>query len=127
MNVIQIQVKNPQNQMVTHEVTGTGKVEGSQEMAVFVQENLQVEQVLVHAGETVKKGDALMKLSGESISSAAKELENKIKTLEGQVKDLEARKVWITRKERLSSPGRRILMRLLRRAEMFLWIMQGQR
>ena len=74
VNVIQIQVKNPQNQMVTHEVTGTGKVEGSQEMAVFVQENLQVEQVLVHAGETVKKGDALMKLSGESISSAAKEL-----------------------------------------------------
>lgn len=38
VNVIQIQVKNPQNQMVTHEVTGTGKVEGSQEMAVFVQE-----------------------------------------------------------------------------------------
>lgn len=92
VNVIQIQVKNPQNQMVTHEVTGTGKVEGSQEMAVFVQENLQVEQVLVHAGETVKKGDALMKLSGESISSVAKELENKIKTLEGQVKDLESQK-----------------------------------
>ena len=92
VNVIQIQVKNPQNQMVTHEVTGTGQVEGSQEMAVFVQENLQVEQVLVHAGETVKKGDALMKLSGESISSAAKELENKIKTLEGQVKDLESQK-----------------------------------
>lgn len=92
VNVIQIQVKNPQNQMVTHEVTGTGKVEGSQEMAVFVQENLQVEQVLVHAGETVKKGDALMKLSGESISSAAKELENKIKTLEGQVRDLESQK-----------------------------------
>ena len=92
VNVIQIQVKNPQNQMVTHEVTGTGKVEGSQEMAVFVQENLQVEQVLVHAGETVKKGDALMKLSSESISSAAKELENKIKTLEGQVKDLESQK-----------------------------------
>lgn len=92
VNVIQIQVKNPQNQMVTHQVTGTGKVEGSQEMAVFVQANLQVEQVLVHAGETVKKGDALMKLSGESIFAAAKELENKIKTLEGQVKDLESQK-----------------------------------
>ena len=90
VNVIQIQVKNPQNQMVTHQVTGTGKVEGSQEMAVFVQANLQVEQVLVHAGETVKQGDALMKLSGESILAAAKELENKIKTLEGQVKDLES-------------------------------------
>ena len=47
---------------------------------------------MVHAGETVKKRDALMKLSGESISSAAKELENKIKTLEGQVKDLESQK-----------------------------------
>lgn len=92
VNVIQIQVKNPQNQMVTHQVTGTGKVEGSQEMAMFVQANLQVEQVLVHAGEMVKKGDALMKLSGESIFAAAKELENKIKTLEGQVKDLESQK-----------------------------------
>lgn len=92
VNVIQIQVKNPQNQMVTHQVTGTGKVEGSQEMAVFVQANLQVEQVLVHAGETVKQGDALMKLSEESILAAAKELENKIKTLEGQVKDLESQK-----------------------------------
>ena len=92
VNVIQIQVKNPQNQMVTHQVIGTGKVEGSQEMAVFVQANLQVEQVLVRAGETVKQGDALMKLSGESILAVAKELENKIKTLEGQVKDLESQK-----------------------------------
>lgn len=92
VNVIQIQVKNPSNQMVTHEVTGTGKVEGSQEIAVFVLENLQVEQALVHAGQTVKKGDTLMKLSMDSIQAAGKSLEDKVKTLEGQVKDLESQK-----------------------------------
>ncbi|MFR5149378.1 MAG: hypothetical protein ACLTER_07465 [Ruminococcus sp.] len=48
VNVIQIQTKNPANQMITHEVKGSGKVEGSQEVAVFVLENLQVEQVMVH-------------------------------------------------------------------------------
>ena len=60
VNVIQIQTKNPANQMITHEVKGSGKVEGSQEVAVFVLENLQVEQVMVHAGQTVKKGDILL-------------------------------------------------------------------
>lgn len=29
INVIQVQVKNPGNQVITHKVTGTGKVEGS--------------------------------------------------------------------------------------------------
>ena len=60
VNVIQIQTKNPANQMITHEVKGSGKVEGSQEVAVFVLENLQVEQVMVHAGQTVKKRDILL-------------------------------------------------------------------
>lgn len=74
VNVIQIQTKNPANQMITHEVKGSGKVEGSQEVAVFVLENLQVEQVMVHAGQTVKKGDILLKLSQNSIQAALKNL-----------------------------------------------------
>lgn len=90
VNVIQIQTKNPSNQVITHEVSGTGKVEGSQEVAVFVLENLQVEQALVHQGQTVKKGDTLLKLSRESMEDAARDLEDKIKTLEGQAKDLES-------------------------------------
>ena len=92
VNVIQIQTKNPANQMITHEVKGSGKVEGSQEVAVFVLENLQVEQVMVHAGQTVKKGDILLKLSQNSIQAALKNLDDKVKTLEGQVKDLESQK-----------------------------------
>ena len=92
VNVIQIQTKNPANQMITHEVKGSGKVEGSQEVAVFVLENLQVEQVMVHAGQTVKKGDILLKLSQNSIQAALKNLDDKVKTLEGQAKDLESQK-----------------------------------
>jgi len=45
--------------MIAHEVSGTGKVESSQEMAVFVLENIQVEQVMVHPGQAVKKGEHL--------------------------------------------------------------------
>lgn len=90
VNVIQIQTKNPSNQVISHEVRGTGKVEGSQEVAVFVLENLQVEQVLVYQGQTVKKGDTLLKLSRKSVEDAARDLEDKIKTLEGQAKDLES-------------------------------------
>lgn len=90
VNVIQIQTRNPSNQVISHEVRGTGKVEGSQEVAVFVLENLQVEQVLVYQGQTVKKGDTLLKLSRKSMEDAARDLEDKIKTLEGQAKDLES-------------------------------------
>ena len=79
--------------MITQEgVKGPGKVEGSQEVAVFVLENLQVEQVMVHAGQTVKKGDILLKLSQNSIQAALKNLDDKVKTLEGQAKDLESQK-----------------------------------
>lgn len=92
INVIQVQVKNPGNQVITHKVTGTGKVEGSQEIAVFAQENLQIEQVLAHAGQSVKKGDVLLTFSEESMKAAAKVLEDKVKTLEGQVKDLKSQK-----------------------------------
>ena len=49
--------------MITHEVTGTGKVMGTRERAVFTQEGQKVEQVYVQEGQNVKKGDALLKFS----------------------------------------------------------------
>ena len=56
VNVIQIQTKNPANQMITHEVKGSGKVRVVRKWRCLYWENLQVEQVMVHAGQTVKKG-----------------------------------------------------------------------
>ena len=35
MNVAQVETKTAQNQVITHEVTGTGKVMGTRERAVF--------------------------------------------------------------------------------------------
>lgn len=101
VNVIQIQIKSPANQMVTHVVKGNGKVEGSKELAVFVQENLQIEQVLVQTGQEVKKGEPLLTLTGESIQGAIKGLENKEKTLENQIKDLECQEK-VNRQKRAS-------------------------
>ena len=55
-------------------------MEGNQDVAVFVLENLQVEQVMVHAGQTVeKKGIVLLKLSQNSIQAALKNLDDKVK------------------------------------------------
>lgn len=48
--------KTAQNQVITHEVTGTGKVMGTRERAVFTQEGQKVEQVYVQEGQNVKKG-----------------------------------------------------------------------
>ncbi len=82
---------------------------------------------MVHAGETVKKGDALMKLSGESISSAAKELENKIKN-PGRPGEGSGKPESVDNQKQASEQSwAENFMRLLRRAEMFLWIMPGRR
>ena len=76
-------------------------MEGSQEVAVFVLENLQVEQVMVHAGQTVKKGDILLKLSQNSIQAALKNLDDKDKKLwKGQAKDLESQKKKVNSQKR---------------------------
>ena len=53
VNVIQIQTKNPANQIITHEVKRLWKGGGQSGSGGVVLENLQVEQVMVHAGQTV--------------------------------------------------------------------------
>lgn len=84
VNVVQVQVKTVQNQMVSHKVTGTGKVVGTREQAVFAQANLKIEQILIQEGQSVKKDEVLLKLSMDSISEALKdksdEIENKRST-----------------------------------------------
>ena len=56
VNVAQVETKTAQNQVIAHEVTGTGKVMGTRERAVFTQEGQKVEQVYVQEGQNVKKG-----------------------------------------------------------------------
>ena len=53
VNVAQVETKTAQNQVIAHEVTGTGKVMGTRERAVFTQEGQKVEQVYVQEGQNV--------------------------------------------------------------------------
>ena len=73
VNVAQVETKTAQNQVITHEVTGTGKVMGTRERAVFTQEGQKVEQVYVQEGQNVKKGDALLKFSVKYLKKTIKE------------------------------------------------------
>lgn len=52
VSVARVQASTIQNQMITHQVSGSGTIEGTQEEAVFTLENQKVAQVLVQAGET---------------------------------------------------------------------------
>nr|WP_294652668.1 HlyD family efflux transporter periplasmic adaptor subunit [uncultured Blautia sp.] len=88
VNVAQVEIKTVQNQVITHEVTGTGKVLGTRERAVFTQEGQKVQQVYVQEGQTVKKGDILLKFSEKYLEKTIKEKQDSIKFLQGKIDDL---------------------------------------
>lgn len=88
VNVAQVEIKTVQNQVITHEVTGTGKVLGTRERAVFTQEGQKVQQVYVQEGQTVKKGDILLKFSEKYLEKTIKEKQDSIKVLQGKIDDL---------------------------------------
>lgn len=90
VNVVQVQVKTIQNQIVFHKVTGTGKVVGIQEQAVFAQENLKVEQVLVQEGQSVKKDDVILRLSMTSIQKAAQDKIDEMEEMNLKIRDLKS-------------------------------------
>ena len=88
VNVAQVETKTAQNQVIAHEVTGTGKVMGTRERAVFTQEGQKVEQVYVQEGQSVKKGDALLKFSVKYLKKTIKEKQDAIDVLQGKINDL---------------------------------------
>ena len=88
VNGAQGEIKTVQNQVITHEVTGTGKVLGTRERAVFTQEGQKVQQVYVQEGQTVKKGDILLKFSEKYLEKTIKEKQDSIKVLQGKIDDL---------------------------------------
>lgn len=79
-----------QNKIITHTVQGTGKIQGTQEKAVFAPEDQKVDQVLVGEGETVEKGQILLTLSGASVKQAIKEKKQEIDEQERKINDLKS-------------------------------------
>ena len=88
LSIAQVTLAKPQNQAVVHTVTGTGKVEGTKERAVFAPAGKRISQVLVKEGQSVKKGDTLLILSAGDLKKAVTEKEDEVSQLSGKVQDL---------------------------------------
>lgn len=92
VSVAQVQASTVQNQTIIHQVTGNGKIEGTEEEAVFTLEGQKVEEVLVQAGETVTEGQVLMKLLETSVQEAIDQKEDEIQETELAISDLDSQK-----------------------------------
>ena len=90
MTVAEVITKVPQNQVITHKVTGSGKVEGTSERALFALAGLRVERVLAKEGQFVKEGDVLIEFSLESLQECMQAEQEKISSLTRRVRDLES-------------------------------------
>lgn len=91
VNVAKISTKSIQNQVITHRVTGSGKVEGIRERAVFTVEGQKVAQVLVQEGQAVEKGDVLLRLSTDGLKNSISKKQGEVDELARQVRDLESK------------------------------------
>lgn len=90
VNVARVRVKTVQNQIVTHRVDGTGKIEGTREHGVFAREGQRISQVLVQEGQSVKKGEVLLKLSEDTLKETIRQKRAELDTLTRKVEDLKS-------------------------------------
>ena len=92
VTVAQVQASGVQNQLIVHEVSGNGTIEGTEEQAVFTLEGQKVEQVLVQEGEAVKEGQVLLTVLDSSIQESIDAKQDEIEEKELAVSDLESQK-----------------------------------
>ena len=90
VSVAQVQASAMQNQMIVHQVTGNGTIEGTSEVAVFTLEGQKVEQVYVQVGESVKAGQVLLKILDSSVQDAIDQKNDEIQEKELALSDLES-------------------------------------
>lgn len=87
-----VTVSVPQNQMITQEVTGSGKIQGTREAAVFVPEGQKIAQVEVQAGQTVQQGQVLLTLLESSLKENIELKEYEIREVSRKLEDAENQK-----------------------------------
>ena len=92
VSVAKVLVSAPQNQLISHRVSGTGKIESTKETAVFVQEGLKIAQVHVKAGEAVQKGQPLMTLLESSIQDSIDKKKDEIQESSLKISDIQSQK-----------------------------------
>ncbi|MDO4340720.1 MAG: HlyD family efflux transporter periplasmic adaptor subunit [Eubacteriales bacterium] len=90
VNVAQVSTSTPQNRIITHQVTGNGKIEGTRERAVFAKAGQRVGQILVREGESVEKGQALLRLSTGTLKETIADKQAEIDEISLKISDLES-------------------------------------
>ena len=90
LNVANVDTKKMQNQVIAHNVKGTGRVEGTKEQAVFVLAGQKVEQVFAKEGQNVKKGDTLFVLDLDTLQETAEKKQMEIDTAVRKTEDLKS-------------------------------------
>lgn len=90
LNVANVDTKKMQNQVIAHNVKGTGRVEGTKEQAVFVLAGQKVEQVFAKEGQNVKKGDTLFVLDLDTLQETAEKKQMEIDAALRKTEDLKS-------------------------------------
>lgn len=77
-----VKMSRPENRMIAHQITATGKVVQNQELAVVTEPDQRVTAIYVQEGQRVSKGDLLFevdeKLLEEKILNQQQELEKQM-------------------------------------------------
>lgn len=90
LNVANVDTKKMQNQVIAHNVKGTGRVEGTKEQAVFVLAGQKVEQVFVKEGQNVKKGETLFILNQDVLQEMIEKKQMEIDAAVRKTEDLKS-------------------------------------
>lgn len=70
-------------------VTGSGTLANQESEDTFISGTVEVTEVYVSAGDTVKKGDMLASVNSASVVKAMKEIQDDIDEIDGKIGDLE--------------------------------------
>ncbi len=90
VNTAKVRVKSVQNYVISHRVSGSGKVEGIRETAVFAREGQRVEQILAREGQVIKKGDVLFTLARNIMEESIEKEKGELEELKLQERDLKS-------------------------------------
>lgn len=90
VNVARVSVSGFQNQIIVHEVRGSGKILGTKETAVFAPGEQRVGRILVREGQTVQEGDLLFVLEEETMLQRIQEKRTEIQEQKWKLEDLKS-------------------------------------
>lgn len=86
--VAQVYSDTPTSRKIQHPVTTEGTIEKNREQAVVTQPDVLTEEIMVNIGDSVSKGDILVKLAMDSIKKLIADTKSEILTLTLQNDDL---------------------------------------